>query len=404
MQYFKNTELAKIYPISEKAVRNWVKAAKNGQLELALHETESRSYIANTAKNLATIEKIVKERKKYANKLTHKNITPKRELYEVCTEDQIFELINSIEVHRELSSLHWNYGQGAQMWEAFMEQQRKEGAVSIPKITPELLSLNQNYIDYILSGYSSLNIVCIGAEVFTTLKDFLLQLSEKKIINRLVLIDENRSMLAIARQNVKNWFGSSLELETVERDMRYERFNDILRNESLKKEASETLNLYLLLGSTIYNFRSPEETLKMIHHSLGPNDIFLHDVGLDARRKRRFDLGFGTEEALSPKLKSTLDLLNIDDSYYTVERYFDKRQKQRFIRINFDVAVTLTFQFNGGERVLHLNKGESLTIFRYWHQATSDVLRKLKGAGFNLLHASHTKDREYLLTISSVVQ
>lgn len=402
MQYFKNTELAKLYPISEKAVRNWIAAAKVKKLDLILHETEKRSYIANTPQNIAKIEKMIDERRKYANKLTHKRITPSSEFYEACTEDQIYEMIHSIEVKREISSQHWNFGKGAQLWEDFLQQQLLEVTPSMPKATLELLLLNEQYFNYLTKPYDKLNIICIGAEVFSTLKNFLLWLENRTGINRLILIDPNREMLKIAKNNVDTWFQGRLVLETAERDMRYERFDDLLRDEELRKDAEKTLNLFLLLGATIYNFEAPNEALQMIHHSLGPRDILVHDVGLDSRTKRGFSIGFGKSEALSPRLRVTIEMLGIKESYYTVEKLYDSEKRQRLIFIRLNVALTLVFKFKGGEKEIHLNKGELLMIFRYWHQSSTEILHNLKKSGFNLLHASHTEDADYLMTISSL--
>lgn len=402
MQYFKNTDLAKIYPISEKAVRNWIKAAKNGQLDLVLHESEKRAYIANTSQNIAKIEKIIKERKKYTNKLTHKEVQPTDELYATYTEGEVFDIINSLEVHNEIPLQYSFFGEGAQSWEDYIQQQMKENVRSIPTATPKLFSLNLRYIDYVLEGYKRINIICIGAEVFTTLQPLFIHLSKQKMIGRVILIDTSPAMIALAKEKIDKWFGGRVELEAYKRDMRFERFHDILLHETLREDAVESLNLFFLVGSTIYNFQSPDETLKMIHHSLGSKDIFIHDVGLDTREKRGFNLSFGTNTALSPRIKMILDMLNVNDDYYIIEKSYDKKRKLRTIKARFNVAVTLKFRFGNKSRVVKFNKGDAIVVFRYWHKSAPDVLKMLNESGFQLLHASHTKGAECVMTISSV--
>ena len=65
MKYFKNTELAKLYHVSEKSVRNWIDAVEIGKLDLDLFDQKGKFYIANTTKNTRTIEALVEKGKKY---------------------------------------------------------------------------------------------------------------------------------------------------------------------------------------------------------------------------------------------------------------------------------------------------------------------------------------------------
>ena len=67
LKYFKNTELAKIYNVSEKSVRNWIQAARSGKLDLQLYEHNGRLAIANITKNTETIKKLAENGKKYKN-------------------------------------------------------------------------------------------------------------------------------------------------------------------------------------------------------------------------------------------------------------------------------------------------------------------------------------------------
>lgn len=74
MKYFRNTELAKIYKVSEKSVRNWIEAAQSGKIELQLFEHNGKYFIANTSKNTTIIEKLVEKGKKFRNTRGHKKL------------------------------------------------------------------------------------------------------------------------------------------------------------------------------------------------------------------------------------------------------------------------------------------------------------------------------------------
>src|SRR5690348_13640231 len=88
VKFFKNTELAKIYRISEKSVRNWIEAARAGRLALDLVEDKNRMYIANTSRNTVMIQQLVEKGKKYTNSRGRQTIKPTAKFYEIFDSKQ----------------------------------------------------------------------------------------------------------------------------------------------------------------------------------------------------------------------------------------------------------------------------------------------------------------------------
>src|SRR5882672_7673688 len=111
MKYYKNTELATIYHVSEKSVRNWIESTQGGKLDLELHKENDRYYIANTTKNLDIIQDMVEERKKFTNGRAHKTVSPKPEFYKLYNEKQIIDIMTNIDTHREIP-LQYGYFNG----------------------------------------------------------------------------------------------------------------------------------------------------------------------------------------------------------------------------------------------------------------------------------------------------
>lgn len=401
MQYFKNVELAKRYPVSEKAVRNWIEAVKKGKLDLTLYETSARSYIANTPKNLSKIETIIKSRRKYLNKRTRKTIQPHAQFYNVYRKEQILDIIKTLDTSREIPLQYAYYGEGAQYWKAFVDQYVKKNVPSIPVNTRRLLEINLEYIMNTLKDFKKVNIVCIGVESHISLYPLAAKIIEAGKLGRYVAVDPSEEMLKNVRTEVAEWFGDSVHVETHNRDIYYSRFNDILESQYFRPDADETANLILLLGSTIYNAMSPDETLRLAYHSTNYQDILIHDVRTfaDNTNKPIFNLSHGVAEILTPHIRRVVDLLGLEASMYEVERCYDAEQKVRFIRLKLKVALSISFELPEGTRVLDFDKDESIAIFRYWHRNTYEVFNSIKASGFRLLHASIIEE-EYMLTIS----
>ena len=94
MKFFKNTELAKLYHVSEKSVRNWISATKEGKLDLELYTENDKSYIANTAENDIILKRLVDRGKKYKNSRGYRVITPNDEFYKTYSNKQVLDIIS----------------------------------------------------------------------------------------------------------------------------------------------------------------------------------------------------------------------------------------------------------------------------------------------------------------------
>ncbi len=86
----------------------------------------------------------------------------------------------------------------------------------------------------------------------------------------------------------KSWFGDSIKFEGYEYDINYDRFSKLLANEYMRGDAENTINLVLLLGGTLSNMRYPDNGYRMIHDSMGINDILIHTSKLDTETTRKY--------------------------------------------------------------------------------------------------------------------
>src|SRR6266550_9452031 len=122
MLYFKKAELAETYHISEKTVTNWVREAKDGKLDLELHEEHGRAWIANTTRNIELIEQLVEGRKKFRNSRGIKAVTKKPEFYELYNQQQIFDLTSSLDIYHEIPLDYAYFDGGADYWDEYAQR------------------------------------------------------------------------------------------------------------------------------------------------------------------------------------------------------------------------------------------------------------------------------------------
>lgn len=403
MHYFKNTELTKLYPISEKAVRNWIDSAAKGKNELQLINQGEKLYIANTAANLQKIEDLIERGKKYKNSRGFKQILPTSDFYKHYTQEQIFDIISHIEVHREIPFKYTYLDGGAIIWNKYTErlEEEKEHQNAL-RSTLELLKSNQANIDRHIDNAKRVNIIDLGVGNARPVKELLTHLLTKGLLHRYIAIDISKEMLQIAEQNIHSWFNGQVNFEGYIRDFDYHRFKDLLVSDQLSDE--ETVNIVLLLGGTLSNARIPADMLRTVNNSLAINDLFIQTMRTDTPEMRRyFDFNVkGEVRPLNPQMALILKTLGINEDLYEVVNGFDDRTFMRTIRIRLKIAISLQFNFDGSTRYVELNKGDTILLWRARHLMPLDIIELYNDNGFGLLDASLTSDHGYFLSIWDV--
>lgn len=405
MPYFKNSELADTYHVSDRTVRYWIKLAREGKLKLDLHVEGKKTYLTKNAGNIAVIEKHVAENRKHRPRNAHKLISPKPEFYRLFTQAQIYDIVRNLEMHHEIPRQYNYFDGGATEWDEYVEQLDKQDVPNLLNRTVDLLKETEGYLDNRLAKYDKINVVDIGVGNALPSKGVLQHLIDNGRLGRYIAIDISPEMLDIAERNIKKWFAGKVIVEKYEIDITFERFANILAQDYLNSGQSNTANLVLFLGGTPYNFRNPDDAFRTINESMNANDFLVYTDKLETERMQPQWYQYTSKPGkleLSPIHRIVFDLLNIDSSFFDVEMGFDEQNGQRYARTRMKVAFTLKFEFEEGEREISFEKGETILLWRSWQMSADLIHEQFKRNGFYTLHSTQSDDREYLLTISQV--
>jgi len=404
MLYFKTSEIIEKYHVSAKTVANWVRDAKDGKLDLKLRIEGNKAWIANTPNNIALIKELIAKRKKFRNTLSLKEVSPTPEFYNLYNPRQIFDITNSLDIYREIPFQYGYFDGGAELWDKYVQKLASETSVNALNATVKLLEVNRGYIDEVISNYKRVNVIDIGAGNGLPVKEFLAHIKSQGKLGRYIAVDISSSMIDIARQNIANWFDNSISFEGYEADITHDRFSDPLVKEVIGKAAKDTINIVLVLGGTLSNLRSPDNAMQTIHDSMNRQDIMIYTRKLDSETTRQyFDFGISEKmPSIDPKTAMILDLMNIDESLYDVEMGFDSFQSERYIRVRLKTALNLKFSFAEGDRIVSIDRGESILLWRSWHQSATEIVQQLGRNGFTAFHASQSMSKDYILAISSI--
>lgn len=407
MKRFKNVELAEMYKVSEKSIRNWIEAAKEKKLNLQLIKEDDKAYIANTPTNHLVLKKLAEKGHKYKNRRSLKIIHPKPEFYKIFNERQIIDLIKNIEVHKEIPMKYVYINGGATSWDEYALRVWKSGELNPITNTIELLRLNEEYIFSLISKYKKINIVDIGPGNCISIKEFLEKIIKRDLLKKYIAIDYSPDMIKIAQKNLKSWFGNKLEFESYQIDITKDNLQEILfTNAQDISSAKETLNLVFFFGSTIENDRLYDQPLRIIANSMGINDILITEQRLDSPTSR-LKLTFGSPEQVvtNTDLAHRLlvpNLLNILPGYYDIERVYNEDVNARLISIVLKSDLKIKISTEHLNKELNLSNRDKIIFWRHNHHNSLSIINELYKSGFKMLHSSTSMDRDDIMIISKI--
>jgi SAM-dependent methyltransferase len=401
MHYYKSSELAELYGVSRRTVTNWIEQTQQGKLNLELTKEGDNYYIANTPKNQLTIPSLITDRRKYLNSRSLKRVTPIPEFYELYNEDQILDIISNIDTYREIPRQYNYFDDGADFWDRYVQHLFVDKSPNMVTATKDLLEVNIGYLDSLLERYAKVNVIDVGMGNALPTKALLEHLINLGKLKRYVAIDISEKMLHIAKGNIEKWFHGKVPFEGYQRDFSFERFADIIAEPPAQD--SETINLVLLLGGTLVNFREPEDVLKVFGKSMQRNDLFVYTTALDSPTMRaRFNFSATPDEPLPPQYKFIVDRLGIDKSFYDVEVGFDEEESARYLKIRLKHALSIEFKLKKGTWRIDLNKEDVVMLWRARHESALDLGGQVYKSGFNPLLISETADHDYLMLVADL--
>jgi uncharacterized SAM-dependent methyltransferase len=411
MKYFKTEELADKYRISERTIQRWIQLSKTNQIELELIDIGKRSFILDTPSNHLIIQDLLNTNLKFKNKLGLRSIQPQKEFYEIFNESQIIDIITNLEIHKELPHKYCYFNGGAAFWDKYVHRVLNENQPITIKSTIQLLGFEQDYILSLVKDFGSINVIDIGPGNGVPVKNFLDFLISKKLLRKYIGIDYSPEVLKITEKNLKAWFGNDFPFEGHLRDVTSDSFQELLFKNTHHPDIEEahSANVVMFLGSTIENQRQYDKSLSNVISSIGKQDIFILGQLLDTERSR-IHINFKPKDKSSQAngddlerlIRELLELLNIKEEYYELERLYSEKERARIIRIKLNRDIDLKIQTDNFQKHLIIPNNDHIVIWRHNHHTGIEVINKMNHIGFDILRSTKSLDEQQILITSKI--
>ncbi|HSD55635.1 MAG TPA: L-histidine N(alpha)-methyltransferase, partial [Candidatus Saccharimonadales bacterium] len=281
-------------------------------------------------------------------------------------------------------------------WDNYLQKLASTERGNILKATIDLLAQDSDQLLESIKDVRKVRIIDLGVGNGLAVEKFIQTLEATGKLETYIGVDTSKNLLDKTASNINMWTRGSISIKTYERDFTCERFHDLLAH------ADDTLNIVLLLGGTVGNFREPKKALQNIRESMGGDDILVATNKLDSQIARKF-FDFSTKDdqsELSFHSKFMLSLLSIKEDYYRVEQFFDKERKARFIQVSLKFNVCIHFKTDSGDKSVKITKGSSILLLRMWEWSDLEMMSMLHETSFSQQRMIKTSDNEYILLVA----
>jgi SAM-dependent methyltransferase len=384
--YSTNTEIAEKFGVSEGAVRNWIKGAKEGRNNLQLIQEGKRFYIKDNEHNNLVLFRLAEKGKVHKMSSSRKVTSPKKEFYEIFNKEQIIEIIYNLK-QNQIPVKFTYFDMGADYWNSYVNGNSRLYTDELKGL--ETIRASIEYIKIRLRAFKKVNVLDIGTGNGLPIKLLLTELKKAGFELTYSAFDISSSMLKILEKNLNNWF-PDMKKHFTQTDIEHNN----LRTHTFELHGGNlnSANLLLFLGSTVGNSNERDSILKNIKNSMSENDFLL----LDAEIKSKNDFKLVTKYLVLEPIKGldmwVLNKLNLEDCLELSIEYLDDIDAVCHIFI-FDKDVELKFEVEGVTYKVCYRKKDKL-LGHFVHSFTKkEVLELVKNSGLRLTLMSEFPDR-----------
>jgi hypothetical protein len=382
MSILRNIQVARQYNVTPATVGNWIEQARNNKIKITLTSVNGKYYIEDSAENRLELERLKQQGVKFRSKqndVVKVNVDPK--IYDIFTEEQLVSLFVNISYYNFIPVKLSYTGEGAFHFDAgfrkSIENPISGQSLELSLIEKYFESISKRIIIENSKDSKKINLIELGADNSTyAVIDGLHFLKDHDFLNKYISVGISEDMAKIRQDNIKN----ELDVETSKYIFDIE--ENVLRNILFKeKENNSYINLCTLLFSSLSNIRNVPALLGNLVESLSPDDYLLvstilgDDTGNDRVQNKN-------SQSVVKRHSWLLDLLGLTP--YISAQFFDyevgTRKRSGYFIMNRDVEVT--FQINGKEYPILLERDKKITFFVSYRYVIGELMSFFKNAGF----------------------
>ena len=175
----------------------WVKNAQSQKNNLIVQKVNKNWKIIKNEQNISELERLYSEAQKFKNKIALEKIAPSPEFFEIFSHRQIVEIINDLQISKEINLKFSYFGQNNIVWDKQVKDTKNY------KTTTRNIQTLINSVQFLskkINKFSKINIIDIGPGNGLPILEFIKYFHNKKLLHKYIAIDISSDMLNLAKK------------------------------------------------------------------------------------------------------------------------------------------------------------------------------------------------------------
>ena len=397
MRYYTNLELAKRFGVSANTIGYWIEDSVLGKNELEVVQTKQKTTdkvvykIVSNQRNLEELQRLYSKGRKNQNTLNYKKINLTHNDINIFTEEEISEIINSID--EGCVPLKFSYmSGGAVEWDEFVNEGYKANTYPTTKRTEQLLRAMLQNIKLLNPLNKKINIFDVGCGNFLPVSKLLNELEMDGTLNKYIGIDISKELLSIAKINALKVIPEH-KIVMTQRD--FESANLLYYSNFYKED--NTINIFLFLGGTLGNYVDNSVVLKHLRDSMMVDDLLLLTCRNDV--ESTIDI-FNSISEKNERILWIPQLFGFDTDDCVLTTWYNHEKKVKYlgIEIKKDYSIKYTYE-SGSTKNIEIKSGQKLILVFYKINSVESIICKLGELGLKMKQYITTETGETGLII-----
>lgn len=332
--YYKNSEIAEKLGISPMSITRYINQAMKGKLEIELIEHNGDWKIKKSDLNNLLLNTIVNNKAKFKNPIKFKSIKIPSAFYTKYNIDEQLEIMRDLKNINSINQKFAYLGENAFRYAEYQKSRKKN------TLRSNLLYSNTGFFKkYSEQNKIKYNIFELGAMDLISSMSFIEELESENLIESYTSIDISPNLLNMSKEIILNKF-PNLNFSSEIADIEISEIYDIVLDRQFSNENPNTVNIFLLIGSTLSNIKGPKRVYQSIVDSLQTKDFLIIDLIKEYPEMEKNKI-YDPNNLFYNYISSTMLDMGFEDKDFEIISKFDEAKKQRevFAQLKYNIEL-----------------------------------------------------------------
>lgn len=358
--YSSRYEVAKMFGVSEGAVRNWIRKAQNKEIPLQTIEIGNVEHILKNEHNWHVMSEMSAKGRKHKHHEDKQSVLVDKRIYDIVSDNQLVELINAVEVSKTIPHKFVYLEGGADLWESFYKKSLQENNYKYSSSDHYFFETQHRLIQDTIGRKSKINVVDIGGGNGEPAIPLLQKLFLNNQLNSYTGVDISERMLDYAQEHLSR-SGIDVPVAKFALDFEVQSLQDILFTTKYSG-GSRMPTIVLGLGTSLFNNPDLWQTFKHITQGLCPEDLLIISNALESKNSQVNFSTFTIPETLE-LITRISRLIGLNEN--NTERELVYNDTSGYREYNLVLTKDLDIEFTKLKHTVAFNKGDKINIWMH---------------------------------------